>query len=415
MFNELGFDAKKDAIVDLGWAASSAKALSNFFGTSEEIPLQAYYFGTWENAVSEHKAFVAHGYFMDKALPADNAATLSESINWIEALFSAPFQTLLSLELKDGCITPNYSSDKGTGFSSPEQSLIWDGAEAFLSKASPFASLPVNDKDGWSYLDLTLKRLLQEPSPAELEAWGHLQHSDGFGLEMHQPLIIPCAPDAKPQELLKAYDTSTWKRGFLSKVTENQANFVIERRYPQPIKTYEEVQGENLWLKQKQDEMWAHSAAKEAENARLLESVQKQTDAWKSNQAEIAKLRQASHDQAKAWEANQAEIKRLSSLLDEKQNVVENKDSQIKNLQTENQAQAKVWETNQNEIARLKERAEELDQVLEKTNADLSEKATALESDKAALQKELERLQSLKPFAAMKEARKRQSISRKES
>tara|TARA_B110000037_G_scaffold143954_1_gene162721 strand:+ start:8986 stop:12594 length:3609 start_codon:yes stop_codon:yes gene_type:complete len=379
LFEHLSFDAKTDAIVDLGWAASSAKALSNFLKTEASQPLTAYYFGTWENAVSEDNAFCAHGYFMGKGGPSDHASLLNESINWLEALFSAPFQTLLNLKIEDGDVKPVYSTDKGTGFSAVEQKDIWSGAKAFLATTKPFAALPTSSTDGWSYIALTLRRLLTEPSPAELNTWGHLEHSDGFGLEMHRPLIMPVESNAAPKELLEAYDTSTWKRGFLSTISVNQVEFVLERRYPQPAKTYEELQGEVLWLKQKQDELWAKYSAFESTAQNRLEALNSLTE---SNE----RLQKTNQEQAQNWENNQAEIKRLQGIINDSNSRLQSAQSANASLTKSNQEQAEAWKSNQAEIKRLSKLISEQTAALE----DINKSKAALEDGYSQTQIKLE-------------------------
>ncbi|MFP4541730.1 MAG: glycosyltransferase, partial [Opitutales bacterium] len=289
---EISFDREHDAIVDLGWAASSAKALARLLQTTPAAPLHTYYFGTRAEAAPEDRGYVLKSYYMHLGEPVENALLLSESVNWIEALFSAPFPTLLALRKEGPRVVPHYAEDAGTGFDAAQQAAIWRGAEQFL-KTLP-AHLPGgrDAQAGWAYLTLTLRRLLGEPAPDELAAWGGLQHSDGFGLEMRRPLIMPVEPPGGPDELLEAYDGSTWRRGFLASLEAGQAEFVLDRRTARPPRTYEQLQSDLDWHRGRLDKAWAEAHAAQALADSLQGEVARQAEVWRADQAEIQRLHQ---------------------------------------------------------------------------------------------------------------------------
>ena len=120
-FAEIGFVpalAAKLAVIDVGWQASSARALQTYFNQQaqtaghEHCPLRAFYFGTWHFARTALEAGCdLSSFFFHLDKPAPRRALVSEAVELIELFFGAPHPTIVGLrEGADGRIEPLYGA-----------------------------------------------------------------------------------------------------------------------------------------------------------------------------------------------------------------------------------------------------------------------------------------------------------------
>jgi glycosyltransferase involved in cell wall biosynthesis len=384
------FDLRDCAIVDVGWAASSAKALSRLLGATPAEPLHAFYFGTWKEAGPQPAAYALHSWFMHLGASEQHAMLLAESINLIELLHGAPFPTLTALRLADdGSVEPVFDKGAMGGFSPAQQAEIWHGAEMFiramlerdpdLCGASP--------GNGFNYLFLTLHRLLREPAPAEVATWGFLRHSDGFGLERQRPLVIKPPEGQGPDALLATFTSSRWRRGFLALLDKQQADFVQARTAPLPPKTYEELAGDLRWQTAQADRLWAEN-----------QQLKAQADSGQHAQRELQAAREELARRALEVTGLHGEVDRLSCHVDDLR--VQRDEcrrladvAQELRLTAQNEARA-YREQVEAELARLRgsvpaleTRVAELVEAMDERNASLDVAQAAINARDAALAK----------------------------
>ncbi len=260
LLDEVSFDPAESAFVDIGWRASSVKPMHRIVDPGAAGCITGYYFGTWREAEPGKKPVRIKSFFMHLGEPAQHEALIRESVNWIESLHSAPYPTLLSLSPGDSDVTPEFSSRQRGGFSPEQQERIWAGAEAFLRGFSATSLPDPGERGGFAYIFLVLKRLVCEPSPAELAAWGSLEHSDGYGIEVYKPLVQPVPENAGGEELMAAYRASSWRRGFLASLSDERRDFVLERLEATKPKTFEELRADLEWKIKQNDQLWAENA-----------------------------------------------------------------------------------------------------------------------------------------------------------
>jgi len=263
----IGYKSKKSAIVDVGWNASSLRSLAAL--NPKDDPLVGYYFGTWKEAeVQEDDSLKLNSFFMHLGKPLEHAALVRESVNLIEIINTAPCPTLLSFEIDGDEAKPIFSNLKDAGLSVSKHKKLWSGSRDFLEdyfKVSMPASFYRSSENGFIYLSQVLDRLLRRPTEAEIEEWGDIRHSEGFGLEVSRPLVASIGENVFGVELLDAFEASNWKRAFLAKLSQDQRQFVLDRSsFQTPPPTYTEMKESLRWKTLQADEYW-----KEKESLKL--------------------------------------------------------------------------------------------------------------------------------------------------
>jgi predicted HAD superfamily hydrolase len=226
--DEQSFDIADSAIVDIGWQGSSAHALAHLLDLHETESLKAYFFGTWPRIEEISPTVCSRSFFMHAGEPQELGNLVSESVSILEALHNAPFTTMIDyvFEEQKGYL-PVYSSCSNSGLGKAEQEYVWNGVELFLETVS-YNEFPQPSKHaGVNYLERVLHRLLREPSPSERNRLGKLLHSEGFGLEINKPLIAQVDKKLKPEDVMKQYRESNWKRGFLAGLDKDTRSLVL--------------------------------------------------------------------------------------------------------------------------------------------------------------------------------------------
>lgn len=263
---EAAFEPSESAFVDIGWCASSVKPMHRIVDPGKGRKITGYYFGTWPEADPGKQPVCIKSFFMHFGEPAEHAALIRESVNWIESLHSAPFPSLLSLSPGENKASLEFSPVRRGGFSPEKQKRIWAGAAAFLHDFITGGLPPCGARGGFAYIHLIFKRLVCEPSPAELREWASVEHSDGFGIEVFKPLIQPVPRNAGAEEIMSAYRASSWRRGFLASLTDDHRAYVLGRLAATKPKPTEEMRAHLEWTMKQNDALWA-------ENARLKHEV----------------------------------------------------------------------------------------------------------------------------------------------
>lgn len=247
--NSQSFDIEDSAIVDIGWQGSSANSLAHFLDLDRPNSLRAYYFGTWKHIGEVLPAVCPRSFFVHKDEPLELRNLLLQSVNFFETLHSAPFRTLLDYEHgDDGQFRPVFSECDRSGLSEDEQERLWSGVEVFLEAVSDIPFPLSEDQAGLNYLEGVLHRILHEPSPSERSRIGKIVHSEGYGLEVNKPLIMPLQPKMKGSEIMQGYWASNWKKGYLAELSEKQRNFVFARLTNNPA-SLDSDRGPTPWHK----------------------------------------------------------------------------------------------------------------------------------------------------------------------
>ncbi len=244
---EQSFNIEDSAIVDIGWQGSSANALAHLLNLHEPESLKAYFFGTWPCIKEISPVVCSRSFFMHAGEPQDLGNLVLESVSILEALHSAPLTTMLDYSLvEQKGYMPVYSSCDASGLNIAEQEHVWTGVELFLETVSD-STFPLPSKEaGINYLERVLHRLLREPSPLERRRFGKLLHSEGFGMEINLPLILPAHDKLKWAQILERYEASNWKRGFLAELDETTRSLFLART----------GSGENAFYNERKNTPW---------------------------------------------------------------------------------------------------------------------------------------------------------------
>jgi glycosyltransferase involved in cell wall biosynthesis/FMN phosphatase YigB (HAD superfamily)/uncharacterized coiled-coil protein SlyX len=258
VLEEAGFSPKDCAFVDIGWNGSCIRPIGRLLGLDSSEPTKAYFFGTWKEASESDGAerVTMDSFFIHMGEPADKFQLVRESVNLIEALHAAPYPTLLAFQKKGDLSEPVFSNELKSGFSIEQQEQLWKGAEQFLRVATGLPLPASGNAGGHVYINLSLSRFLREPSPDEVKSWGSILHSDGFGIEVYKPIIEPVTDDLDGEQIMEAYRGSSWKRGFLSAISDNQRAYVLQRIQPSNPKTFEQLRADLEWKSRQADEFW---------------------------------------------------------------------------------------------------------------------------------------------------------------
>jgi glycosyltransferase involved in cell wall biosynthesis/FMN phosphatase YigB (HAD superfamily) len=407
--DEAGYRPDDCAFVDIGWNASCIRTVGRLLDVSGPHGVRGYFFGTWKEADPGDQSGTVKSFFMHLGEPQAHAMLVRESVNWIESLNAAPFPTLLAFRRNGEAIEPQFAKVLRSGFSLEQQEQLWRGAETFLDAILEHGLPALGAHPGHVYLKRVLHRLLREPSPAEIRAWGGILHSEGFGLEVYKHLIEPVAPDVGGDELMSAYRASNWKRGFLAILPANQRQYVLERLQPLRPRTWEEMEAALKFKSDQADQYWSEKERLNwevghlreeidrlaGESAQLRESAEKARGELEFKRAQIDGL-WAEKEQFK-WESGHfkgeaerlgGELARLRAQRDQLDGELGFKRAQIDELWAEKE-QFK-WESGhfKAETGRLHTELAELNQQRDQIQVEL-------ERQRDQLHAELERLQSL--------------------
>ena len=294
MFQQAGFDPADCAVVDIGWNASCVQALARLFRLKEPVTLKGYFFGTWEKAHQGRYPSRVRSFFVDGGKPPENTQLVRESVNLLEALNAAPYPTLVAFKEVEGAPVPQFSEHLRGGFSAEQQTSLWRGAERLLRALAEYLPDHAGNRPGHNYLHLVLRRLLVEPSRKEVETLGDTLHSEGFGIVSHTPLVRQIRDDTYGDDLMRAYWSSNWKRGFLTVLPEEKFRFVIEHAQPGRERTLDQLKDDLKWRQKQVDAFWNEKEEHKKEIELLREQIsqlkqalgQLKTDLdWKSGEA----------------------------------------------------------------------------------------------------------------------------------
>ncbi len=239
-FGQIGFGAEQPgtfAVVDLGWQASSARALQTWLNLQataagkQPDPLRAFYFGTWhfaQTAVEAGCRLSSFFFHLDK--PPARRALVSESVELIELFFGAPHPTIVGLrEGADGRMEPVFGSAEHGDEHGAHIARMRERAVDFVRDAAALArpgEILDWTGDGVGYLEATLDRFLRRPTLEESRVLGALPARDSFGGDTPtRPLAQVPGPWERlihPARLRHAFQHAFWKKGFLAQLTPRE-------------------------------------------------------------------------------------------------------------------------------------------------------------------------------------------------
>ena len=224
------FGSPGQAIVDLGWRASlltSLQTLTRF--ADPEFCLRGFYFGTWDYA---HAALetggIVESLFFHLGQPAARKELISECVELVEFLFTAPHATVIGLAedaAADGW-KPVYGQSELGARHQTWGTWIRDGALAYVDEMLILQPHPIHGDDLLGYVEVALRRVLERPAKEEAKILGGLPHRDSFG-DASTPRLL-----AKPPSFLKRlfssksiaseYKRSYWKKAYRAQLMHPQ-------------------------------------------------------------------------------------------------------------------------------------------------------------------------------------------------
>ena len=268
-FQQIGFQPNKKnrlAVVDLGWQASSARALQTLLNArrtegndgrpgsngssaaaAHDAPhhrLRAFYFATWNfarPAVEAGCRLSSFFFHLDK--PASRRALTAESVEIVELFFGAPHPTIVGLRTKeDGTVEPVYGEcEHGGAELLANVTRMRERAVEFVRDLVALAPKPTSQTslldwsgNGLDYLEGVLERLLRRPTREEASQLGVILARDSFGGS--SPLRPLAQPPGRwdrwlhPGRVRAAYDHAFWKRGFLAQLLPREAAKLLAKR-----------------------------------------------------------------------------------------------------------------------------------------------------------------------------------------
>jgi len=219
-------------IVDIGWAASSSRALQKILAqTGKQRRTPAFYFGTWKTAqpVAEAGCQI-ESFFMNFGQPQHRASILSEGVELIEAFFSAPHPTIIGIEKKNGKWEPVHGEPEMDKLTEASLLTAAETASEFMRDALELWPNGQEVDPPFGYLETVLERLLRFPTHDESVAFGKFSWRNTFGGT--GPLRHLANPPshwkriARGQALQEAYDHSYWRKGFLAQLSPRARKYL---------------------------------------------------------------------------------------------------------------------------------------------------------------------------------------------
>ena len=319
-----GWDPADSALVDIGWTGSSVRPMQRLFG-SAEVRVRAFFFGSWQEAEPVARQARLSSFFVHLGQPFDRFQLLRESVNLLESLHAAPHPPLIAFETRDGKPVARHAPALLGGFNADQQARIWRGAEGFLKEIVAGGLPPAGPADGLCYADLILQRFLREPYLEEVQTWGALQHSDGFGIEVYKPLMDPASAQLEGEPLLQAYHASSWKRGFLTTLTPEKRQFVIERVFPKVPRTLEELRAAYDFKCRQTDEFWSEKERYKWESGHFRKEVDRLSEVIAGMGKEAAEREQEAE---RSQEEARHTMQHLRKEIEQQQHLIQLREDQ---------------------------------------------------------------------------------------
>ncbi|MDB6021298.1 MAG: hypothetical protein JWQ04_1155, partial [Pedosphaera sp.] len=231
-FSDVGLLGEGVGIVDIGWHASSSRSLQMLLAQSghhRRIP--AFYFGTWIYAQWVLEAGCHYeSLFMHLSQPLYRSWIVMEGVELIEAFFSAPHPTIISIEKQDGTWRAKYGEPETDASTEAALKIVTGAAFEFVQDAQAICPKPHEISPPYGYLETTLERLLRHPTKDEATAFAAFSWRNTFGGTgpIRHLASVPSYWNrmAQPDALQEAYDHCYWKKGFLAQLSAKAREYI---------------------------------------------------------------------------------------------------------------------------------------------------------------------------------------------
>jgi hypothetical protein len=231
-FTEAGLLEDNVGIVDIGWQASSSKSLQSLkalAGQPRKIP--GFYLGTWSYAAPAMEAGCRfESLLVHVGQPAYRSWILLESVELIEAFFSAPHPTIIGVEKRDGKWSPVHGEPEVDARTTAALEIATGAAFQFIRDALAIWPKTQELAPPFGYLETTLERLLRHPRKDEAAAFGQFSWRNTFGGTgpLRQLAVPPSSwrRISRRDALQEAYDQCYWKKGFLAQLTPTARQYI---------------------------------------------------------------------------------------------------------------------------------------------------------------------------------------------
>lgn len=213
-------NAKKVAIVDIGWQGTIQNSLTKLMNSLEKnIEIKGYYIGTFHTAKKFiDKGIDMAGYLCNLSKPQSNFKILAESVHMFEFIFSAPHGSVINFkELNNEIVPicePNNTSDI-------KARIINDFQKGALNFISDFKEIEDDYREMHIEPEFAIKpisRLLNNPTYNESIHFGDLKHSEYVGDNNYEHCFAkttsPWQMYLNPFKFKKKYSSALWKAGF---------------------------------------------------------------------------------------------------------------------------------------------------------------------------------------------------------
>jgi len=231
-FKDAGLLGDQVGIVDIGWLASSSRSLQVLLaleGQPRRIP--AFYFSTWTYAQPVIEAgCLLESFLMHLGRPLHRAWILQESVELVEAFFSAPHPTIIGISKQNGKWEPVYGEREVDAKRDAELAIAAAAALEFTRDALAIWPKSQEIAPAFGYMETILERLLRFPTRDEATALGDLSWRNTFGGT--GPLRHLARPPthweriSRRDALQDGYDQCYWKKGFLAQLSARAKQYI---------------------------------------------------------------------------------------------------------------------------------------------------------------------------------------------
>jgi predicted HAD superfamily hydrolase len=208
-------------IVDVGWFCSIQKTLTKMIkAAGRHGSLHGVYFGT---NVASSPDFDVEGLFYTNRQPLASASVITQHIEVMELLFTAPEQSVTSVQkdVNGFRILRMESTEELSRIYAAEEIIA--GATAFAATISE-ANLGQHLLDA-AALDKSLRRfalLVADPNRDIVACVKGIKHSVGFGGSRYESFLGRNEPTKDPLKLIHAFLTSYWQAALFRDLTPKE-------------------------------------------------------------------------------------------------------------------------------------------------------------------------------------------------
>jgi FMN phosphatase YigB (HAD superfamily) len=237
---ESGFLRKPHAWVDCGW---SGKALAFLHQgilkriQAPDLPTHAYLLGSWAEARNHPcPGLNLESYWIHLGNPAEREGILRQGVALIETLFSAPHAMVRKVRKKEGRWQMEAQPGAPAPLAKPLQKALEQGCSAFFDDVSNTFRGRKSQQDGAGILETRIRRLIESPSPEDLEAWSSVWHNGSPSPLKDCPNTVRVIPAIHPwtstEKLRNLYRKSPWKIGFQRRLNPSRIQKLFPQEHP---------------------------------------------------------------------------------------------------------------------------------------------------------------------------------------